>query len=114
MIEITPNQVAKNIRSLFRKDEPQAPRCFNVLDGVIPAGKILTDNAENPRWAAVQEPHDNSLYFGGHIDADLVRAIVTKLRRGGDVLIGMWLASANSLAMFLTSPLVFVTAGVAL
>ena len=91
MIEITPDQVPSKIRSLFRKDEPQAARCFNVLDGVIPAGKILTDNVDNPTWAVVQEPHDNSLYFGGHINADFVQTIVTMLRQAGDVLIGMWL-----------------------
>ena len=91
MIEIKPNQVTTKIRSLFRRDEPQAARCFNVLDGVIPTGKILTDNVDNPTWAVVREPHDNSLYFGGSLNAELVQAIIAKLRQEGDVLIGMWM-----------------------
>ena len=91
MIEINPNQVTTKIRSLFRQDEPQAPRCFRVLDSGIAAGKILTDHAENPTWAVVQEPFDNSLYFGGSVDAEKIHAIVTKLRQAGDVLVGMWL-----------------------
>ena len=91
MIEINSNQVTTEIRSLFRKDEPQAPRCFKVLDGVTVAGKILTDNVENPTWAVVQEPYENSLYFGGNVDFEVVQMIITKLRQEGDLLVGMWL-----------------------
>lgn len=91
MIEISANQVTPEVRSLFRQDEPQAPRCFRVLDGVIHAGKIITDNLETPTWAVVQEPFDQTLYFGGAIDAGIVATMIARLRLEGDVLVGMWL-----------------------
>ena len=90
MIEINSNQVTPEIRILFRRDEPQAPRCFGVLDSVIQAGKISTDNIENPTWSIVQEPHDNSLYFGGSIDSGIIFSVIAKLRQSGDLLVGMW------------------------
>jgi hypothetical protein len=91
MLEISSDQVTPEIRSFFWKGEPQAPRNFRVLDGTIKSGKIITDNIENPTWSAVQEPHDNSLYFGGSIDSEIIFKIIAKLRREGDVLVGMWL-----------------------
>ena len=91
MIEINPNQVTTAIRALFRKDEPQAPRCFRVLDGSTITGKIITDNVEDPTWAVVQEPFENSLYFGGRVEAEIIQATIAKLRQEGDVLVGLWL-----------------------
>jgi GNAT superfamily N-acetyltransferase len=91
MIEINSDQVTPALRSLFRKEEPQAPRCFAVLDGIAHAGKIITDDAENPAWSIVQENFDGSLYFGGAINAEIISDIVAKLRREGDVLVGLWL-----------------------
>jgi len=91
MIEINSDQVTPEIRSLFRKDDPQSPRCFRVLDGVIQSGKILTDSLEAPIWSVVREPYDNSLYFGGSIDSKIVFTVIGRLRQEGDVLVGMWL-----------------------
>jgi RimJ/RimL family protein N-acetyltransferase len=91
MIEIISDHVTPEIIKLFRRDEPQAPRCFRVLKGVIQSGKIFTDDVENPTWSVVQEPHDHSLYFGGSIDSEIMFSVITKLRKVGDVLVGMWL-----------------------
>lgn len=95
MIKISSDQVTPAIRSLFRRDEPQAPRCFRVLDGVIRAGKIITDNLATPTWSVVQEPFDQSLYFGGAIDANIVSTVIARLRLESDVLVGMWLDDAR-------------------
>ena len=91
MIEIKSDQVTSVIRNFFKRDEPQAPRCFRVLDGVIASGKILVDDIQNPTWSVVREPHDNSLYFGGTTDSKIISSVIANLRREGDVLIGMWL-----------------------
>ena len=91
MLEISSTQVTPAIRSLFRRDEPQAPRCFRVLDGVSNAGRIITDDVESPRWSVVLEPHDGSLYFGGDIDAEIMFSVITRLRQESDVLVGLWL-----------------------
>jgi RimJ/RimL family protein N-acetyltransferase len=91
MIHITADEVTLALRALFRTDEPQAPRCFTVLDGTEPTGKILCDDPVNPTWAVVQEPTDNSLYLGGDIDASIVAEIFGTLRQEGEVLVGLWL-----------------------
>jgi RimJ/RimL family protein N-acetyltransferase len=90
MIQITPDRVTSSIRSLFRTSEPQARRCFAVLDGVAPAGKIIVDHPVEPTWAVVQEVCDNSLYLGGKMDPSAFAAVFAALRQEGDVLVGMW------------------------
>lgn len=89
--EISSNEVTSALRSLFRKDEPQIRRCFAVLDGVSQAGKIITDDVQNPTWSVVQEPYDGSLYFGGYVSAEIITEVITQLRREADVLVGLWL-----------------------
>lgn len=90
MIQITSDRVTLALRSLFRTDEPQASRCFAVLDGINPRGKILTDHPHDPTWAIVQEPYDGSLYLGGEIDGETFAKVFAMLRQEGDVLIGLW------------------------
>lgn len=89
MIRITPAQVTTAVRSLFRADEMQAVRCFAVLEGSVPSGKVLIDNAFDPHWALVQEAGDNCLFLGGEVDAAAFADAFAALRREGDVLIGM-------------------------
>ena len=90
MIQISPDQVTPEIRSLFRKDEPQARRCFAVLDGTVPIGKIMVDDPMDPKWGIVQEVVDQSIYLGGSIDAATFTEVFAALRQEGDVLVGMW------------------------
>lgn len=90
MLHITADQVTPSIRSLFRTDEPQARRCFAVLDGAPPAGKIIVDDLDHPTWAVVQEIVDRSLYLGGETDASAFGELFAGLRREGDVLVGLW------------------------
>ncbi len=89
MIRITPAQVTSAVRSLFRTDEMQAVRCFAVLEGSVPGGKILVDNPADPHWALVQEAYDNDLFLGGNVDAAAFTNFFAALRQEGDVLIGM-------------------------
>jgi RimJ/RimL family protein N-acetyltransferase len=91
MIEITSDQVTPALRALFRKDEPQAQRCFSVLDGVDIGGKILCNDPIHPTWAVVQESCDHMLHFGGSVDAQIIAAVFETLRQEGGVLVGMWL-----------------------
>jgi hypothetical protein len=89
MISITPAQVTSAVRALFRTDEMAATRCFSVLDGSVPGGKILVDNLPDPQWGVVQEAVDNDVFLGGNIDADAFADVFAGLRQEGDVLIGM-------------------------
>jgi hypothetical protein len=89
MIRITPAQVTPAVRSLFRTDEMQARRCFAVLDGIDPHGKILVDNLFDPHWGLVQESGDEDLFLGGVVDAAAFAAAFATLRQEGDVLTGM-------------------------
>jgi hypothetical protein len=89
MIPITPPQVTPAIRSLFRTDEMQAARCFNVLAGSVSNGKILVDDPIAPQWALVQEATDHCLFLGGDVDASKFTFAFTALRQEGDVLVGM-------------------------
>ena len=91
MIHITPHEVTPTLRALFRTDEPQAPRCFAVLDGIAHSGKILCDTPANPTWAVVQEPYDQTLFLGGNVTRPVIAEIFDMLRREGNVLIGLWL-----------------------
>lgn len=86
MIRITPAQVTPAIRALFRTDEMQAVRCFAVLEGSAPKGKIFVDNLTDPRWALVQEAYDNDLFLGGDVDAVAFAEAFASLRQEGDVL----------------------------
>jgi hypothetical protein len=43
MIQIASDNVTSALRLLFRTDEPQACRCFAVLDGIDHAGKIILE-----------------------------------------------------------------------
>lgn len=103
MIRITPTQVSSAVRSLFRTDEMQATRCFAVLEGSVPSGKILVDNPLDPHWALVQETGDNSLFLGGKIDASAFSEVFAELRQEGDMLIGM-LPDDPRLAFFPPDP----------
>jgi RimJ/RimL family protein N-acetyltransferase len=89
--QISIDQVTPALRNLFRTDEPQACRCFTVLDGVAHAGRIFCDAPANPTWSVVVEPCDNSLYFGGNVNAAIVTELFDTLRQEGDVLVGLWL-----------------------
>jgi hypothetical protein len=89
MIHITPAQVTPAVRSLFHTGEMQAARCFNVLAGTVPNGKILVDNLPDPHWALVQEATDHCLFLGGNVDASAFAEVFAALRQEGDVLIGM-------------------------
>lgn len=90
MKQIPADQVTPAIRALFRKDEPQARRCFAGLDGTVPIGKIIVDDPVDPNWAIVQEVADHSIYLGGQIDAAAFAQVFAALRQEGEVLVGMW------------------------
>lgn len=86
MIDLESGKVTPTLRSLFHTDAPQARRCFAVLDGTGHPGRILTDDADNPTWAAVQEGYDGVVYLEGQLDADLVLAIYNELLQENEVL----------------------------
>ncbi|MEZ4736957.1 MAG: hypothetical protein R3E79_58500 [Caldilineaceae bacterium] len=55
MIEIDPGQVTPTFKAIFRTDEPQAKRCFTVLEGSTP-GRMLTNDPTNPTWGGARKP----------------------------------------------------------
>jgi GNAT superfamily N-acetyltransferase len=66
---------------------PTAIRCFAVLEGGN-AGKIFTDDPDDPKWGYVCEADDGVLYLGGKQDKDVLRGVVSLLRQEGTVAIG--------------------------
>jgi RimJ/RimL family protein N-acetyltransferase len=68
MVQIVPGGVTPALRSLFRTDEPQARRCFAVLDDRAHAGKIIADAPANPTWGVVWEAYDGVTYLGGRLE----------------------------------------------
>lgn len=90
-MQITSDNVTSGLRSLFRTDEPQARRCFAVLDGIDRMGKIITDDPVNPTWGVVWEACDGSIYLGGQLDSATLARVFTDLRQENDVLVGLWL-----------------------
>ncbi len=89
MIPITPAQVTPAVRSLFSPAEMQAVRCFAVLEGSVPSGKIFVDDLHHPRWGLVLEAVDNCLFLGGDVPASAFDTAFRALRQQGDVLTGM-------------------------
>jgi GNAT superfamily N-acetyltransferase len=90
MIQIPSNGVTTALRSLFRTNEPQACRCFGVLDGNGHPGKIITDERGDPRWGIVWEACDGATFIGGQLDSATLAKVFERLRREGEVLVGLW------------------------
>jgi GNAT superfamily N-acetyltransferase len=82
--------VTPALRALFRTDEPQACRCFAVLDGNGHPGRILTDDLVDPTWGVVWEGCDGAAFLGGELDAAKVARAFARLRAEGEVLVGLW------------------------
>ncbi|MBV7327812.1 GNAT family N-acetyltransferase [Chloroflexi bacterium TSY] len=87
MNQITSDQVTSQLRNLFHIDDPEATRCFNVLAGVEPRGKILTDDIDNPTWSVVQESYDGTVFLGGEIDEATATQIFNSFRQQGGVIV---------------------------
>ncbi len=89
MQRLTPAHVTPALRALFDPREPQAPRCFAMLDGIAHSGTILCDSSSDPTWAVVQEAYDGSLFLGGRITAPVLAEVFDLLRSEGEVVVGL-------------------------
>jgi hypothetical protein len=89
IIQIHPSQVTPAYRSLFNPTDPASIRCFAVLEGSA-NGRIFSNRIQNPTWAVVQEAAFGSLYLGGEVQHPMLRRLIARLRRDGDVLLGLW------------------------
>ena len=87
--KIRPEQITPAHKSMFNPCDPASLRCFAILDGTA-NGKIFTDRLQNPSWAVVQEAAFGGLYLGGQIHYPVLRRLIARLRRDGDVLLGLW------------------------
>ena len=87
MISILPCRVTPALKALFDPKIPTAIRCFAVLEGGN-AGKILTDQPDNPRWGLVWEADDGTLYRGGGYGTKVLAEAVDLLRQDGIVAMG--------------------------
>jgi hypothetical protein len=87
MIQIASDNVTLPLRSLFRTDEPQARRCYAVLDGIDHTGKIFTNDPVNPTWGVVWEARDGATYLGGRLDPATLARVFADLRQEGTVLV---------------------------
>ena len=88
-LTFNPSQVTPAIKSLFLPSDPASVRCFAVLAGQA-AGKIFTDNPEDPSWAVLQEAAFGSIYMAGLLQPAMLQQLVANLRMEGDVLVGLW------------------------
>jgi RimJ/RimL family protein N-acetyltransferase len=89
MISLQPDQVTPALHALFDPAMPAGLRCFSVLAGTT-HGQILTDHPTHPKWGAVREDNDGTLYLGGQWETATVLAMVSHLSQTGDVLVGFW------------------------
>ena len=86
--EISFSQIPPNLDTFFNPDEPQAKRCFAVLDGVA-AGRVFINHHDKPSWGIVQEAYDGSIFLGGQLTRKTVAEVVSHLRKDGAVLAGL-------------------------
>jgi RimJ/RimL family protein N-acetyltransferase len=87
MLQINPDQVTPELKSMFNLTMPTGIRALAVLAGGN-AGKIFTDNPAHPDWGLVWEADDGSLYRGGNYDKQVLCDAVALLRRDGVVALG--------------------------
>ncbi len=87
MIQISPDRVTPELKSMFDLKMPTGIRAFAVLAGGN-AGKIFTDDPARPQWCLVWEADDGTLYRGGKYGADVLSEIVALLRQDGIVAMG--------------------------
>jgi len=87
MIEITPRQVTPAFKVLFNRTMPTVIRCYAVL-GDGNAGRIFTDDIDNPKLGYVWEQDDGTLYQGGVKDWQILAQMVSTLRQDGTVALG--------------------------
>ena len=89
MFEQSPGIESPAIRSLFPTSGHTWRRCFAVLEGRS-RGRILTDDAERPSWAAVQEFSDDStLFLAGALNRELVADLIERCSRDRVTCIGL-------------------------
>jgi hypothetical protein len=89
MIDVRPGQASPSLRALFPSSGHTWRRCFATLDGSS-GGRILTDDPDAPRWAAVHELSDDGvLFLAGALDRRLVGELVGLLRYERTVVIGL-------------------------
>src|SRR5688572_22869747 len=89
MIQVSPDHVTPQLRSLFDPRMPAGFRCFAVIAGDV-AGRILTDDPARPTWGAVQERAFGTVYPGGTLTTSTWQRLISELRQDGDVLVGLW------------------------
>jgi len=87
MMQITPDLVSDELRSMFQPGMPTGIRALAVLAGGN-AGKILTDDLLRPRWGLVWEADDGTLYRGGKYSDAILNEAVNLLRQDGIVAMG--------------------------
>ena len=90
LADITHEHVTPELLALFDITKPTMPRAFSVLEGVN-RGQILVDDPRDPTSAVVRDGMYGTLYFGGHMSAPLLAALVQYFRGVGEVGIGCWL-----------------------
>jgi hypothetical protein len=88
MLELEPGQSTAAIRALFPRSGHVWRRRYAVLNGSC-RGRILTDDPDNPTWAAVQEYSDDSvLFLGGVVSRQLAGTLIEIMRRGRTLCFG--------------------------
>jgi hypothetical protein len=89
IIQLTPDQITPEIKTLLDPADPAFLRCMAVLEGHA-AGRIFTNHPETPSWVVVQEDAFDSIYLAGGLRPTLLQQLITDLRTEGDVLVGLW------------------------
>jgi len=90
LIEIAPNQVTSELRTLFQPLEPAGLRCTAVLEGIRP-GRIFTDSIQIPTWVVVWDRVFNALYPAGENNISALSELIQRFRQERMVFLGLWL-----------------------
>jgi RimJ/RimL family protein N-acetyltransferase len=86
--EVQPIRVAAAAERLIPADAPARPRAVAVLEGLL-SGRAWADDPQDPRAVLVMEDADGTVYGGGDLSPEAVRAALAGVETAsGDLIFG--------------------------
>ena len=86
--EVPPGQIGAAAERLISRLMPTRPRAVAVLDGVL-SGRVWTDDPQAPTAVLAMEDADGTVFGGGALTADSIRAALNGVETAsGDLIFG--------------------------